>query len=199
MTKDVLRQIAAPSTEPVTLAEAKAHLKIDDTADDAMIVGYAAAAREYVELITGRRLLPQDWELRLARFPACGEIVLPYAPLLAYSESAALISFVTVDSAGTSTTVDADDYRVVMPAGPDAQRGRIAAVSGWPGIDPTIPDPVRVQFRCGYASVSAVPRALRAAVLLALGDLYANREAASIATVKDQPAFARLVAPYRLF
>lgn len=195
----ILRLIAGPSAEPLTLAEAKAHLSVDGTAHDATIASCAAAAREHVELITGRRMMPQDWELRLPRFPDCGEsLVLPYAPLIPYSGSADLISFVTVDKAGVSTAVPTTDYRVLAPTGPDAQRAEIVAIDTWPTTDHSVPDAVRVQWRCGYVSASAVPAALKTAMLLHLGDLFANREAASVAKVTDNPAFMRLVAPYRL-
>lgn len=190
-----LRRIGAPSAEPITLAEARAHLRVDGTAEDAMIALYMAAAREVVEQETGRCLMPTDWVMDLPGFPADGMIEPWHAPLIS------LTSISTVSAAGTVTALAAGAWQVAIPAGPAALRGQAwpAASTTWPSTDIGVAAPVRVQYRAGYASVSNVPAALRAAVLLALGDLFANREAASVARVSDNPAFGRLIAPYRLF
>jgi uncharacterized phiE125 gp8 family phage protein len=43
------RRISPPGTEPVLLAEAKSHLRLDDSLDDSDVNRLIAAAREYVE------------------------------------------------------------------------------------------------------------------------------------------------------
>jgi uncharacterized phiE125 gp8 family phage protein len=98
-----LQLITAPTAEPLTRDEAKAHLRVDGTAEDTLIDTYLLAARQDVEAACGRALLPQTWELRLPRFPTwrCG-IRLPKPPVTA------IVSVRTADLAGAETTLDAD-------------------------------------------------------------------------------------------
>ena len=199
-----LIRTGAPSAEPITLAEAKAHLHVDGTADDALIAIYMTAAREAVEGETGRCLMPTDWEMWLPGFPPGdgkrlaandGAIEPWHVPLVS------VLSLKTANAAGTLETLSASTYQVIAPASPTAQRARILPAAGtlWPTTEADVAAPVRVAYRAGYTSASEVPAALRAAVLLILGDLYANREAASVAKIVAQPAVERLLAPYRLF
>jgi len=199
----ILRQTAMPAVEPVTLAEAKAHLRVDHEAEDALIAALIIAARETVEQATGRAILPQDWELRLDDFPVrCsrgawvrdGAIVLPHAPLVSVT------SIITLGADGVETVMASDTYQVSIPSGPNAGQASITPAAGalWPPLDAGVSGAVRVGYRAGYVNASVVPAALRAAILLLLGDLYANREAASAAKVTDNPTIERLLAPYRL-
>ena len=70
-----------PAVEPVTLAEAKAHLKIDTTDDDALITALIPAARARAEWHTGRALVTQGWTLWLDAWPDI--IAIPLPPLQA--------------------------------------------------------------------------------------------------------------------
>ena len=60
-----------PAGEPLTLAEAKPHLRVDLNDDDALITALISAAREQVEFLTGQRLITQTWELELAAGERC--------------------------------------------------------------------------------------------------------------------------------
>jgi uncharacterized phiE125 gp8 family phage protein len=198
-----LRQLAAPSGEPVQLAEARAHLRVDNTAEDALIAGFITAARMAVEADTGRCLLPQDWELRMPCFGTWhseahgvtpGEVRLPHAPIIAVQAVA------TAGANGVETVLATTAWQASIPSGPAASRAILRPAAGqcWPTPEPGVLDAVRIRYRAGYASVSAVPAPLRAAILLMVGDLFANREAASAANVTDNPACMRLLNPYRL-
>lgn len=191
----LLRRTAGPSALPLTLAEAKAHLRVDGSAEDALVALYLDAAVTAVEAETGRALLPQDWELQLDGFPASREPVdLPIAPAMS------ITSVITVSAAGVQITLAGTAYQVQLPAGPWAERGRLFPPAGqdWPATDEGVSGAVRVLYRAGYASAAEVPAPLRHAALLALGDFYANREQAGATKVTDNPAFARLIAPFRL-
>ena len=54
-----------PALEPVTLAEAKAHMRLGHDSEDALIAGLIRAARDEVERTTGTALIDQDWRLAL--------------------------------------------------------------------------------------------------------------------------------------
>ena len=78
-----LKLITPPAVEPITLAEAKAHIRTDDsmgTAEDAAIQAYIAAAREYCESAQRRAYIEQTFELALDAF--ADSVELPRPPLL---------------------------------------------------------------------------------------------------------------------
>jgi uncharacterized phiE125 gp8 family phage protein len=188
-----LSRVGAPTSQPVTLAEAKAHLRVDGAADDGLIGLYLEAAVDAVEAATGRCLTQQDWEMQLSDFPASDHPIEPaHAPLLS------VVSLRTVSALGIVTTLAEGAYQVVAPAGPYALRGQVRPAPGtlWPMTDSDVLGPVRLTYRAGYAQV---PAGLRSAVLLLVGDSYANREAASVARLQEQPALRRLLAPFSLF
>ncbi len=58
-----LKQTVAPISEPITLIEAKAFLRVIDNDNDELIKSLIVTAREYVENITNRQLLPATYEL----------------------------------------------------------------------------------------------------------------------------------------
>ena len=97
--------LAGPAAEPVTLAEAKAFLRVDVTAEDAFITTLITAARLHVEGTTGRALISQTWRVGLDCWPESREVVLPIAPLIS-------ISAITVfDDDGNGIDGNRDLYR----------------------------------------------------------------------------------------
>lgn len=91
------RLITAPAVEPVTVAEARAHLYVGHSDDDAIIGAFIAAAREDCEHRTQRALVTQTWERTLDGFPAA--ISLPMAPL------ASVTSVKYIDGDGNEQTL----------------------------------------------------------------------------------------------
>ena len=61
--------ITPPALEPVALADAKAHLRLDTDDDDELITAAIAAARVHVEAMTRRCLIEQGWRVYLDRWP----------------------------------------------------------------------------------------------------------------------------------
>ena len=76
------RLITEPASEPVTLAEAKLHLRVDTVDDDARITELITSARQQAELILKRSLLPQTWEKTIDAFPT-SDIELLYPSIIA--------------------------------------------------------------------------------------------------------------------
>ena len=64
-----LFRTVAPATEPVTLAEAKAYLRLQHDSEDALLAGLVRAAREEVERSTGAALIDQHWRMTLDAWP----------------------------------------------------------------------------------------------------------------------------------
>lgn len=167
----------AATIEPVTLAEAKLHLRVDHSVDDDYIEDeLIIAARQYVELHCRRTLMKTTYRLTLDRFPSDsrgGVIRLPNPPLLSVS------SITYIDNAGDSQTVTSTDYRVDVYKEP----GEIEPAYGktWPSTR-TLTGAVTVNYVAGYSDSStpatarlAVPACLRQAVKLVIEDMYRSR------------------------
>lgn len=89
----MLTIITAATVEPITLAQAKAHLRVAHDGDDALITAIIAAAREAVELETGRALAVASYEWT----PDCkGQTQLPLTPVTITSADGVLpVAFTT--------------------------------------------------------------------------------------------------------
>jgi uncharacterized phiE125 gp8 family phage protein len=177
----MLSLVYAPALEPVTLAEAKNHLRVDDDSENELIDALRVAAREYVETFTGRKLITQTWDLKLDAFPCERCIELPFAPVSAVSS----ISY--VDANGDTQTWASSNYTSDTPSGPFAMPGRIvpAYTVSWPTTRNVI-NAVTVRFVAGYgATVHTTPYLLRAAIKLLVGHWYANREPVVVGSIAN--------------
>lgn len=190
------RRVAAPAVMPVSLAEAKAHLRIDSSDEDAVITGLIAAAVAHLDGyagILGRCLVAQQWALPLAGWPADRMIALPFPDC-----SAVTITY--QDSAHAGQTLDSALHGapVEMDAGPLVP---IWLESSLPSLS-NRPAPVTVSFTAGYGATAAdVPAAIRQAILIIVADWFENRGEAVIGArvgVVPLPAGAHaLLAPHR--
>lgn len=184
-----LKLLTAAAEEPVTLAEAKLHCRVDGTDDDALFTGVIIpAARESAEHRTGRALVTQKWELSLEAFPA-GAFDLPKPPL----QSVESIKY--RDTAGNLQTLGPAAYTVHT----SSLAGKVAPAYGtsWPATRGQL-DAVTVSFTAGYGDRSTVPAGLKSWILLAIGTLYENREAFASGQVIELPGgfWDRLLDPY---
>jgi uncharacterized phiE125 gp8 family phage protein len=171
---------AQPAVEPITLEEAKLHLRIenDDTHEDSLIYALIAAACRHCENFLGRALITQTWDFYADSFPldGCSYLELPYPPLA----SVATVKY--KDTAGTLQTWDAANYIVDTISEP----GRIALAYGvlWPSTYDEI-QAVQIRFVAGYGLAGSVPQQIKNAILLKLTDLYENRGDAERAFVTN--------------
>lgn len=193
-----LTLITPPALEPVTLAEAKAHLRVDTAQDDTLITALIVAARHSAENWLGRALLTQTWRL-LEDAPPDGRFLeLPRAPLLSVTHVK------SYDDADTATTFPTGAYFVDTARQPGRIVLRVSAT--WPTVLRTA-NGFEVQFAAGYGpAASDVPAAIRQGLLIHLSSLYASRGdrvapdgrlMQEDLSVLPATAFA-LYAPYRL-
>lgn len=185
-----LKRITAPDTEPITLAEAKKHLRVEHDVDDTLIGALIAAAREQAEHELGRALVTQTWSRVLDAFPVA-EIPLGMPPVRSVA------SIVYIDPDGAETTLPADQYALDATTSP----GWVlpAADSAWPATMDTA-NAVEIRFVCGYGSAADVPQAIRQWMLLQIGAMYRHREAVGPANAELAGRFVdRLLDPYRVY
>jgi uncharacterized phiE125 gp8 family phage protein len=183
-----LTLITPPAVEPLTLAEAKAHLRVDTTDDDDLISALLTASRSFCEEWTGRAFVTQTWELVLDDFPTdlnADEIEIPRPPLRSVT------SIKYDDETGLEHTLATDQYEV----DDISQPGWVVPVdAGWPvalweGINA-----VRIRFVAGYAPganspdtfADNIPGAIKAAIRLYLGQLYDQREDIVVGTIVNR-------------
>ena len=151
--------VTAPSTEPITVDEAKAQYRFEVADEDDFVRGLIHAAVDYTETFIHRKLLTQTWAEKGA-FP-WGAIVLPFPPVTAVT------SITYLDTAGDTQTWDAADYRTGFPTGPHAGPAWVE-----PGYGLSYPatygvrDAVTVTFECGYGEATDVPSSIKAALKL---------------------------------
>jgi uncharacterized phiE125 gp8 family phage protein len=173
--------LEGPAVEPVLLAEAKAHLRLDDVAEDDLVGALIAAARIAVETETRRVLIEQSWRVLVNLWPEDG-VTLPVVPAIG------------VDAV---RAYDADDGETVL----DAESYEFDPADGSVTIDP-VDGAARyeIDFTAGYGTSGLdVPAPLRQAIRLLVTHWYENRSAVVLG---DGPTatphgYRELLAPYR--
>ena len=187
-----LKLVTPPETEPLTLDEVKAHLRVTSTAEDALIAGYFAAALAAIDGksgFTGMAVIEQTWDWKIDSFPCDGKpLKFPLAPL----KSVTSITYVGDD--GSDVTLSTDIYSV----DPDSLPGRINLKYGqvWPSARCQA-NAVTVRAVCGYENAAAVPEPIKSALKLYTGHLYNNREATAAQKLEQIPmGIWFLLSPY---
>ena len=153
--------------EPVSLAELKSHLRVEDDDEDTLLRGLLTAARLYVERAQRRSFVNTTWTWTLDEFPS-GYLRPPRSPL------SSVTSIAYVDTDGTSQTWDSDEYDVDTSVEP----GRIEPAYGYsyPATYDQM-EAVTVTFVAGYGTADDVPEATKVAIKMLVGHWYEHREA----------------------
>lgn len=191
-----LTLVTAPAAEPITTAEAKTHLRVDSSDDDAYIDTLVKAARRWVENTHGVMCVNTTYDGSIDAFPSGdGAIEIPRFPLTS-------VTSITYhdDDLSTSTVFSSASYQVDAMTRPP----RIVLKSGinWPTDSLRLSSGVVVRFVAGYgAAAPSVPEDIKHAVKLLVGQMYAHREPEVTGTIISPIAFAvdALLAPYRLW
>lgn len=158
-----LTVITPPEEEPVSVATAKAHLRVDYSTDDALIATYLKAARELCEGLARRAFVTQSLRLVLDDFPSNYILKLPRPPL----QSVEAVTYLDADGVEhdwTDFTFDAgsEPGRVIFNSLPNASLQESGAVA--------------VEFTAGYESAADMPNIFVMAILQTVANWYELRE-----------------------
>lgn len=168
----------APTSEPLTLDEAKEHLRVDGTDEDMLISSLILAAREYCENYLNKALITQTRELWLDDWPDEDYIKLK-GPLVSVT------SIKYYDTDDTETTFASTYYFVDTKSKP----GRVGLNYSeiWPTTTLRPFNGVVVRYVCGYGDFDDVPQIVKNAMLLIIGHLFENREASIDKALSEIP------------
>lgn len=184
----------AAAAYPISyLDDIKPHLRLTDDNNQPYLTGLIPAATAWAEHLTERALITQTWKLILSAFPA-DPIRLPFPPL----QSVTTVKY--YDSANAQQTLSASVYQVDTNSEPGTLQ--LAASQSWPAVYDRV-DAVEITFVAGYgANRTAVPPAVRQAILFYISHWYFNRkevELGNMAAVEIPDAGAALLNAYRVF
>lgn len=163
----------APVGRAITLASAKAHLRVEHNDHDDLIDGMVLAAIGHVESVTGQRLARQTLLIRCSDWSDLA--ALPVAPV------AEIRAIQYRDGTGTYQTLSSAIYEERL----EGLQPEVVHVPGtsWPTAQPG--SLISVEMEAGYSEGDA-PHELMAAIKLILGDLYAYRETGQVGSVSSE-------------
>ena len=190
-----LKEITAPTSEPISLEEARLHLRLDTSGsppshpDDSIVESLITAARQNAEDYTGLKIASGVYEVRADSFKDF-EISLETWPVTSVTS----ISY--VDLEGNDQTLTVSDYDIDTYARPARIKSMLTTF-------PAAKE-VTIRFTAGFTDGQSpnpypIPQSIKAAMLLMIGHLYDNREAVSDVQSYERPMGSTyLLNPYRI-
>lgn len=189
-----LKEIVAPTSEPISMTTARLHLRLDTSGsppshpDDSLVSSLITAVRQNAEDYTGLKIAFGTYESKADSFKDF-EIGLQTWPVTAVSS----VSY--VDLEGNAQTLASSEYTLDTFTRP----ARLKATTTFPAAKE-----VTIRFTAGFTDGQSpnpypIPKPLESAMLLMLGHLYDNREAVSMDQSYERPLGATyLMNPYRI-
>jgi uncharacterized phiE125 gp8 family phage protein len=182
--------LSGPAVEPITLAEAKAYLRVEHSDDDLVIAAFIAAARIHVETQTRRALITQTWRFVRDGWPGEGRLSISPTPLQQ------ILAARVYDSDGSTLSIDTQAFVADKASAP-----AIVAFAPW-----SLPAPgrtvggIEIDVRVGYGDAGAnVPEPLRQALRLLVAHWYERRGVTAPGAIGVLPlTVSALIAPYQV-
>ena len=190
-----------PSVEPLTLDDAKLHVRVDGTTEDALITSLIVAARMEAENRAGVGIITQTWRETLSCFPSYitgygweyggGPDMFGDVIRLSRGPVQSITSIQYLDLGGQTQTLSSDIY--VLESTPVSDEISLAFGKIWPLIPPQA-NAIAITYVVGYADDAVdVPPDLVAALKLRVEDLYRNRGVQIGESAAENAAFSALL------
>lgn len=174
---DALTLVSGPAVAPVSLDEAKDHLRVEHFDDDTLIQRLVDTAIAYVDArgVLARAMISQTWAQ--TGYGWSGRVDLTLTPV----QSLSAVKYFDTDNAEQTATLS--DFRLIG----GALNSYVEPVGSWPQTFDR-PDALKLEYVAGYGdAASDVPETIRNAILMLAGHWYENREAFSEMTPKSVP------------
>ena len=176
-----------PLAEPVTLAELKAHLRIETSDEDDLLESLIRVARAHLEAATGVALMTRGFRLALDDWPRGDVIQLMRTPvqtidaILVYNADGVAQD---QDLTGLLLDATAKPARLVVRERPRPSQ----PING-----------IEIEFTAGFGAGTDVPPELKRAILVHAAHLYEFRAAvtAEMQPASIPPGYERLIAPWQ--
>ena len=181
---------SGPALEPVTIADAKAHVRLDGSSEDALIASLILTSRLHIEAALGFGLITQSWTLLLDAWPDNGTVVFPIKPVLS------IVSARVLSATGASIVLAASDY---LLDGAGLVPRFVRAGAGWPPPGKAA-NGIEISFTAGFGPAATdVPSPIRHALLLLVAHWYEHRDPFEIgfSGANIPKPVSDLLAPYR--
>lgn len=181
---------SGPAQEPLTLADVKAHLRIDSTNEDVLLSSLLLTSRLHIESVLSIALITQSWMMVTDKWPAADWLDIPMSPLQAVGQvrvKTSASASVVVPSASYSIDVTSKPPRLVWTNTARTEPGITAG-----GIE--------IDFTAGFGATEAsVPAPLKHALLLLIAHWYEHRDPSEIGSpaARIPDAVSDLIQPFR--
>jgi uncharacterized phiE125 gp8 family phage protein len=179
-----------PAVEPVTVADAKSHMRIDGSDEDVLIASLLLTSRLHIEVALSLALITQSWTLTLDRWPSGREVELPLAPLRSIDE-------VRVKNAeGISNVATPEGYLVDLASRP----ARLVWNNSVPPAPKVRANGIEIDMTVGFgATGDSVPAPLKHAILMLTAHWYEHRDPGEIGSegARIPDAISSVIKPFR--
>jgi len=177
--------VTPPSTYPISLSEAKLHLRVSSTEEENRITALIKSATDWVEAYLRRQLITSTWDLFLDDF---SDVI--------YIEKSPVTTLSTIkyyDGSNVLQTLSSSYYNADL----DSEPSRVQEAYGytWPTVYDRF-NAVQIRFIAGYANAASVPDTIKDGIYLLITHLFDNRgdEARRVPRV-----IYDVLEPYRLY
>lgn len=179
-----------PALEPVSVAEAKTHMRIDGDDEDVLIASLLLTSRLHIEVALSLALVTQSWRLTLDRWPGGRDLELPLTPLRSIDEIR------VKNAAGVASVVPAESYLVDIASRPP----RLVWNNQVPPAPHARANGIEIDITAGFgASGDSVPAPLKHAILMLTAHWYEHRDPSEVGSsdARIPDAVSALINPFR--
>jgi len=179
--------ITPSASEALTLAEAKAHLRLDTDDENELVTQLIIVARDHLERTTGISLITQRWRLYLDSISEDGVIPIAKGPVQVIE------SLTVYDGEGAPSDASLEGH-VLDGAARPARLMLLRRLSPGRAVNG-----IEIDFLSGFGdTANTVPDTLKRAMLTHVAQMFSCR---GVVGIEDQPAlippgYDRLVAPF---